>query len=42
LVVVSGTTKELADTYYDTEDWCLYRAGHALRVRRLSHSLADG
>ena len=27
-------TRELTDTYYDTEDWRLYRAGFALRVRR--------
>ena len=31
---VSGTTKELTDSYYDTEDWRFYRAGYALRVRR--------
>ena len=34
LRVVPGETKELTDTYYDTEDWRLYRAGYALRVRR--------
>jgi triphosphatase len=34
LTVVPGATKELTDTYYDTEDWRLYRAGYALRVRR--------
>lgn len=34
LAVVPGATKELADTYYDTEDWRFYRAGYALRVRR--------
>jgi triphosphatase len=34
LDVVSGETKELTDTYYDTEDWRLYRGGYALRVRR--------
>jgi triphosphatase len=34
LTVVPGATKELSDTYYDTEDWRLYRAGYALRVRR--------
>ena len=32
--VASGSTKELTDTYLDTEDWRLYRAGYALRVRR--------
>jgi triphosphatase len=34
LTTVPGATKELTDTYYDTEDWRLYRAGYALRVRR--------
>jgi triphosphatase len=34
LTVVRGATKELTDTYYDTEDWRLYHAGYALRVRR--------
>jgi triphosphatase len=34
LAVVPGATKELIDTYYDTEDWRLYRAGYALRLRR--------
>jgi triphosphatase len=34
LEIVPAATKELADTYYDTEDWRLYRAGYALRVRR--------
>jgi len=34
LAVSPGETKELADTYYDTDDWRLYRAGYALRVRR--------
>jgi inorganic triphosphatase YgiF len=32
--VVPGSTRELTDTYLDTEDWRLYRAGYALRVRR--------
>ena len=34
LTTVPGATKELTDTYYDTEDWRLYRAGYALGVRR--------
>jgi triphosphatase len=34
LDVVPGATKELTDTYYDTEDWRLYRAGYALRLRK--------
>ncbi|HLL57214.1 MAG TPA: CYTH domain-containing protein, partial [Rubrobacteraceae bacterium] len=32
--VVPGSTRELTDTYLETEDWRLYRAGYALRVRR--------
>jgi inorganic triphosphatase YgiF len=34
LAVFRGSSKELVDTYYDTEDWRLYRAGYALRIRR--------
>jgi len=34
LNIVPAETKELTDTYYDTDDWRLYRAGYALRVRR--------
>ncbi len=34
LALIPGVTKELTDTYYDTEDWRFYRAGYALRVRR--------
>ena len=34
LAVSSASTKELRDTYYDTEDWRFYRAGYVLRVRR--------
>src|SRR5918992_418138 len=33
LVVVSESTLEITDTYYDTDDWRFYRAGYALRVR---------
>jgi len=32
--IVPEVTRELTDTYYDTEDWRFYRAGYALRVRR--------
>jgi triphosphatase len=39
LAVVPEATKELLDTYYDTEDWRFYRAGYALRVRRDGKSL---
>src|ERR671920_1786031 len=34
VAVVPGPARELADVYYDTEDWRLYRAGYAMRVRR--------
>lgn len=34
LSVVPGETRELSDTYLDTGDWRIYRAGYALRVRR--------
>jgi inorganic triphosphatase YgiF len=34
LSLTFGATRELSDTYYDTEDWRLYRAGCVLRVRR--------
>jgi CHAD domain-containing protein len=34
LAIVPGGTRELTDTYFDTEDWRFYRAGYALRVRR--------
>src|SRR5918997_6424449 len=32
--VAPGSTRELTDTYLDTQDWRLYRAGYAMRVRR--------
>jgi triphosphatase len=38
LAVVPGPARELADVYYDTEDWRLYRAGYVLRVRRDNES----
>src|ERR671910_1730225 len=38
LAVVPGPARELTDLYYDTEDWRLYRAGYALRVRRDNES----
>ena len=34
LAVFGSPFKEFTDTYYDTEDWRLYRAGYALRIRR--------
>src|SRR5215203_145993 len=33
LTVAPGSTLEITDSYYDTEDWRFYRAGYALRVR---------
>jgi triphosphatase len=30
--------QDIADTYYDTEDWRVYRAGYALRVRQTGHT----
>ena len=36
LAVLEGSSKELVDIYYDTEDWRLYQAGYALRIRRES------
>jgi triphosphatase len=32
--VAPGSNRVLTDSYLDTEDWRLYRAGYALRVRR--------
>jgi CHAD domain-containing protein len=34
LVVSPGSAEDLVDGYYDTEDWRLYRAGYALRIRQ--------
>ena len=34
VAVVSGGARELKDVYFDTEDWRLYRAGYAMRVRK--------
>jgi triphosphatase len=32
-IVAPESTLEITDSYYDTDDWRLYRAGYALRVR---------
>ena len=32
--IAAGETRRLSDTYFDTDDWRLYRAGYVLRVRR--------
>jgi CHAD domain-containing protein len=34
VAIVPGSASELADVYYDTQDWRLYRADYALRIRR--------
>ncbi|CAN5546503.1 hypothetical protein BH24ACT21_BH24ACT21_07510 [soil metagenome] len=33
--VLAGEIREISDTYLDTDDWRIYRAGYALRVRRV-------
>lgn len=38
LKVGGGVSKNLTDTYYDTEGWILYRAGYALRIRQRGKS----
>lgn len=38
LSVAPGVTKNLTDTYYDTSDWMLYRAGYSLRIRQRGKS----
>jgi triphosphatase len=38
VAIVPGWARELTDIYYDTEDWRLYRAGYALRLRRDNES----
>lgn len=35
LVVESESDEKITDTYYDAEDWRFYRAGYALRVRKV-------
>ena len=37
-VLGAPAARDIADTYYDTEDWRLYRAGYALRVRQTGHA----
>lgn len=37
--VASNETRDLTDTYFDTADWRLHRAGYALRVR---HKAGEG
>jgi triphosphatase len=32
--VAAGEARELSDGYFDTDDWRIYRAGYALRIRR--------
>jgi triphosphatase len=33
--IVAGETRKITDTYLDTEDWRIYQAGYALRIRRV-------
>jgi CHAD domain-containing protein len=32
--VATGETREISDGYFETDDWRIYRAGYALRIRR--------
>jgi triphosphatase len=41
VAVVPGWASDLTDIYYDTEDWRLYRAGYALRVRNTDGKSAE-
>lgn len=34
LSITAGEAREISDTYLDTDDWRLHRAGYALRIRR--------
>jgi triphosphatase len=33
--IVAGETREISDTYLDTEEWRIYQAGYSLRIRRV-------
>src|SRR5215208_6772686 len=39
--VAVGETREISDGYFDTEDWRIYRAGYALRVRRAGGKMVE-
>ena len=39
--VVGGETHEISDSYFDTDDWRIYRAGYALRIRREDGNKAE-
>jgi len=41
VAVVPGRASELADVYYDTQDWRLYRAGYAMRIRNTDGQSAE-
>src|SRR5918998_6229956 len=41
IFIEAGEEKELTDVYYDTADWKLYRAGYALRIRRLDRRRSE-
>jgi len=33
--IVAGQTRQITDTYLDTEEWRIYQAGYALRIRQV-------
>ena len=39
--VAAGETREISDGYLDTDDWRIYRAGYALRIRRADGKKAE-
>src|SRR5919112_3751149 len=41
IFIEAGEEKELTDVYYDTADWKLYRAGYALRIRKLDRRRSE-
>jgi triphosphatase len=41
VAVRAAADKELADTYHDTGDWRLYRAGYALRLRKVDRRRSE-
>jgi triphosphatase len=41
VAIVPGWASELSDVYHDTEDWRLYRAGYAMRVRNTDGESAE-
>lgn len=39
--VTPGEVREISDTYLDTDDWRIYRAGYALRIRQVRGAKAE-